>query len=90
MKHVFQRYFYLCVCTGSQRQMYFLLWVKVKNVKTTDPVGVLGGRAAGAEFTPSGLRGGRLMSVPALSLTRCVTVWGGPSVSQELPQLTHL
>ena len=49
---MFQRYFYY-VWPGSQCQMYFFLWVKVKNMKTTDLVGVLGRRAPGAGLTPS-------------------------------------
>lgn len=47
----------------------------MKNVKTTDLVGVLGGRVAGAELAPSSeLGGGRPMSILALSLTCYVTM----------------
>lgn len=38
--------------------MYFLLWVKVNNVKPRDLVGALGRKAAWAVFSPQGLQVG--------------------------------
>lgn len=76
-------------CSGSQCQIYCLVWVRVKNGKTTDVEGARGRRAARVEFSPWPSEVGD-SEFCSSSVTCRVTVWGGPFVSQKLPQLTHL